>query len=283
MYSYDPSGKLIGSYEYLENEKLTRHQAYYAYDDLSRLTHVYQTVNYKVGSVGTHEEEIVERYVYDGRGRLTGAYSTLGDFDVGTVLQYDDFDRITSKGYVISVEPSEDYLVSGYYTYAALTGRGTTAQVETYTSTVEDPDWNIIDETVYRFTYDENGNITEIRNGSNAIIAQYTYDALGQLMQEINTSFNRRYVWTYDDAGNILSKKIYNKSSGALIETKNYTYSTGSWGDLLTGVGSTTIQYDSIGNPKMWGQKDGSIWYDGAILEWQGRQLHKDFLLNILL
>ena len=23
----------------------------------------------------------------------------------------------------------------------------------------------------------------------------------------------------------------------------------------------------------MWGQKDGSIWYDGAILEWQGREL----------
>ena len=60
MYSYDPSGKLIGSYEYLENENLARYHANYAYDDLSRLTNVYQTVNYKVGSVGTHEEEIEE-------------------------------------------------------------------------------------------------------------------------------------------------------------------------------------------------------------------------------
>ena len=50
-------------------------------------------------------------------------------------------------------------------------------------------------------------------------------------------------------------------------------YSTGSWGDLLIAIGSDTIQYDTIGNPTMWGRQEDNVWYDGAILEWQGRQL----------
>ena len=33
----------------------------------------------------------------------------------------------------------------------------------------------------------------------------------------------------------------------------------GTWGDLLTQVGSDTIQYDSIGNPTMWGRMGREI------------------------
>ena len=43
---------------------------------------------------------------------------------------------------------------------------------------------------------------------------------------------------------------------------------------MLTQFGSDSIEYDKIGNPTIWGQKnEDNIWYNGAILEWQGRQL----------
>ena len=32
-------------------------------------------------------------------------------------------------------------------------------------------------------------------------------------------------------------------------QAQSYTYSTGAWGDLFTGVGGNTIEYDEIGNP----------------------------------
>lgn len=47
----------------------------------------------------------------------------------------------------------------------------------------------------------------------------------------------------------------------------------GSWGDLLIAIGNTAIEYDTIGNPTMWGENSGGIWYNGALLEWQGREL----------
>jgi len=46
VYSYDPSGKMIGSYEYLALEDFSRNHAHYVYDKLSRLTHNKYTVNY---------------------------------------------------------------------------------------------------------------------------------------------------------------------------------------------------------------------------------------------
>ena len=49
---------MIGSYEYFSTEQLSRYHAHFLYDELSRLTHVYQTVNYKVGDSATAEDEI---------------------------------------------------------------------------------------------------------------------------------------------------------------------------------------------------------------------------------
>jgi len=41
-------------------------------------------------------------------------------------------------------------------------------------------------------------------------------------------------------------------------------------------VGSDSIEYDKIGNPTIWGQKnEDGIWFNGALLEWQGRELQK--------
>ena len=42
----------------------------------------------------------------------------------------------------------------------------------------------VVSSTEYRYTYDANGNITQIRDGNNVIQYQYTYDDLGQLIRE---------------------------------------------------------------------------------------------------
>ena len=122
--------------------------------------------------------------------------------------------------------------------------------------------------TTYNYTYDDRGNITEIRDAGGLIQYRYHYDDLGQLTREDNRAKNQTYIYTYDNAGNITSKKTHALSMGAIlgaeVSTVAYTYGNASWGDLLTKYGSTTITYDSIGNPTKIG------YYD---LTWQGREL----------
>ena len=82
--------------------------------------------------------------------------------------------------------------------------------------------------------------------------AEYTYDALGQLLTE---TVNGAVVnaMTYDNYGNILTKNGI-----------NYTYDT-VWRDLLTSYDGQTITYDAQGNPTA---------YLGHTLTWEkGRQL----------
>ena len=113
-----------------------------------------------------------------------------------------------------------------------------------------------------------NGNITQIRDGSNTVQYRYAYDALGQLIREDNRALNQTLVYTYDGAGNIESKTVYafttSSTLGAVQQTFSYTYGDTSWGDLLTNWNGTAITYDAIGNPTQIGT---------SMLTWQGRQL----------
>ena len=81
----------------------------------------------------------------------------------------------------------------------------------------------------------------------------YTYDALGQLLEEkVNGAVVN--TMTYDNYGNIRTK------NGVV-----YTYGDTVWKDLLTGYGNQTIAYDAQGNPTS---------YLGHTLTWEkGRQL----------
>ena len=113
-----------------------------------------------------------------------------------------------------------------------------------------------------KYTYDCNGNITEIRNG-NDLVAKYTYDGLNQLTREDNAVFSKTYTFTYDAGGNILEKKTYAYSIGTLgtlIDTKTYTYATTGWKDRLTSFDGETITYDALGNPTV---------YRGHALTWK--------------
>ena len=84
------------------------------------------------------------------------------------------------------------------------------------------------------------------------ISTTYVYDSANQLIRENNQAGNFTHVWTYDDAGNILSRKEYAYTTGALgapTDTVTYSYGDSNWGDKLTSYDGKTITYDGVGNP----------------------------------
>lgn len=136
--------------------------------------------------------------------------------------------------------------------------------------------WEHISEYIYGYTYDANGNITEIsRRHKTAETAytkqqQFAYDELNQLVRADDLVKNCTEVYTYDNGGNILSVTTYPLTWGSLdgvtaTKTVNYGYGDTNWKDKLTSYDGQAITYDEIGNP---------LSYRGYTLTWQnGRQL----------
>jgi len=131
-------------------------------------------------------------------------------------------------------------------------------------------------EVILSYTYDANGNITEIsRRHKTAETAytkqqQFAYDELNQLVRADDLVKNCTEVYTYDNGGNILSVTTYPLTWGSLdgvtaTKTVNYGYDDTNWRDKLTSYDGQAITYDEIGNP---------LSYRGYTLTWQnGRQL----------
>ena len=104
-----------------------------------------------------------------------------------------------------------------------------------------------------RYTYDNNGNITAVRNGSaTEYHVKYTYDGINQLIREDNAVLDKSWTFSYDTAGNILSKKEYAYTTGTLgsvLDTKTYTYAGTGRKDRLISWDGEAIEYDAMGNP----------------------------------
>ena len=94
-----------------------------------------------------------------------------------------------------------------------------------------------------RYVYDENGNIKEIRNGYNNIVAKYEYDELDRITKEENEN-GQKTEYGYDNNGNILYKKTLS-STGSAVSTIPYVYA----GDRLLSYNNEKCVYDSLGNP----------------------------------
>ena len=102
------------------------------------------------------------------------------------------------------------------------------------------------------YEYDAEERITKVTDSVDGTTT-YTYDALGQLLEE---KVNGKVVnsMEYDNNGNITKKN-----------GKEYAYGDAKWKDLLTGFDGKTISYDTQGNPTS---------YLGKTLTWEkGRQL----------
>ena len=129
-----------------------------------------------------------------------------------------------------------------------------------------------IEDRAYSYTYDEVGNITQIKekpagSTSYGVKVSYTYDRWGQLVRENNVDLNKTIVYTYDAGGNITKRTEYPYTTGTVgtaTKTVNYTYGA-AWKDKLTKYDGQTISYDEIGNPE--------TYRDGMTFTWQGRQM----------
>ena len=62
----------------------------------------------------------------------------------------------------------------------------------------------------YTYTYDDNGNILTISDGTDT--TSYVYDSQNQLLRENNQEQGRTYTWAYDSGGNIIDQKTYDYS-----------------------------------------------------------------------
>ncbi len=125
------------------------------------------------------------------------------------------------------------------------------------------------------YTYDANGNITQISEKSSSddtadVLVTYVYDGMSQLIRENNREAGTTTVYTYDTNGNITGSKTYayteGEVSGDASESHSWSYENSSWRDLLTSYDGTAITYDASGNPL--------TYRNGSTLTWEGgRQL----------
>ena len=117
--------------------------------------------------------------------------------------------------------------------------------------------------------YDENGMLTG--SGPNEITARYTYDESGQLVRTNDSFANYTSSYVYDSRGNMISKKLYDYTTGELNsltpkETTTFTYASNGWKDQLVSINGEELTYDENGNLRTYGDKTFS-WCHGTRLE----------------
>ena len=232
-YTYDSAGRLLNvvgkSLGNMPNINFTN-----TFNEDGKLT----AVNRKVGSTSLQMQ-----YNYSDGGRLLNEVFNNGNTQHYT---YDALGRVSEK--TVKTSAGAGVLTNSYTFRAGAETDTTTAMIST--ETLSGNGWS----NTYGYTYDANGNITEITKDGE-VYATYTYDDLNQLTGAVIDGTT--YAYTYDDGGNILSMQINGY-------TMNFGYNNSEWSDLLTSYGSWGILYDEIGNPE---------YYKDMQLEWEGRQL----------
>ena len=209
------------------------------------------------------------QYEYDLNNNLTKLRQSAGGSSWTTEYTYDKDNRpltakvngktITDSYNATGTRASRVYGFSTPYTvaltYLAGANGSKTGMLQSYKNGSE---------AAYTYAYDDNGNVTSITKGSAS--ASYTYDALNQLTR-VNDGFtNKTTTYTYDNAGNILERKEYAYTTGALgtpVDTVTYAYDS-TWKDKLVSYDGEAITYDEIGNP---------LSYRGYTMAWEGKRL----------
>ena len=212
------------------------------------------TINYTYGKFANGQmPDQVYTVTYPSGGKTQYAYDALGRRTTETILYYN------ANVYTNS------------YTYQDGAGSDTTStQVATY-STLNG---------TYGYTYDGNGNITQIvfspAGGGASQTTRYAYDEMNRLTREDNPFTDKTYRYRYDKTGNILKSETYAYTTGTLpaspTSSVTYTYDA-AWKDKLTKYGSQNITYDAIGNPTAIGVNT---------LQWTGRMLDSYTSVNNL-
>ena len=242
-YEYDGAGRLIRAYRadadgapLLQAENL-----YDAYGRAKSSTYVMpnQTQNYTL--------------TYRNKSSLLSTISLPDPTGTAKIsYSYDAFDRISymflNSMNVPDIQTTFQYVdrVNGSATY-------TSSRIAKETLTTENAS-----SLTYAYTYDANGNITEIKRNNSSYLL-YEYDSLGRLTRESSYTTLTYDRYAYDGSGNRVSKNTY-YWSGTLKSGETYGYTNSTWGDLLTNYDGTTISYDASGNPTKWKNASNLYW-----------------------
>lgn len=269
LYNYDSENRLSGYVEYKLNDKTNTLGIKYIYNDKNQLSQIQTTQDYTLGN----EKQTVywfENYFYNDENDLLeefyvssdAGYVTNGPSDIGITFTYDIIERLSQKLFTIEGDTTFTNTVTLAYNDS---GKKASSQISSYSTRIGSNT-----PTTYNYTYDANGNITQIVDGESKV-TKYTYDDLNQLIREDNPYTNESYVFAYDNNGNRTSKKTYAYTTGTLgtaTATQSYTYGDTSWGDRLTKYNNVNITYDTIGNPLSYnnGTAYTFTWSDGRRL-----------------
>ena len=223
----DENGELKTLVETINDARITTG---YNYDTDNRVTGVVHTIN--LDEDAEAEATVSRGYQYDAYGRLSKRIAGNG---TATPVVTDEliYRGVTLKRIDPETHEESDVLA-------------TSGQVNTLKITSTQGGYSIL----YTYTYDANGNITSVNDGT--YTTYYFYDSQNQLIRENSEATGKSRVWTYDGAGNITSRKEYtyinNAAIGNLLSTVQYGYTNSTWGDLLTNYNGQAFTYDAVGN-----------------------------------
>lgn len=219
-YTYDAAGRRTA----LEQGGARRVQ--WAYDEENNLAGITETQDGGARTV---------TFRYDEQGRLAG-------MDYGAVeiaYTYGEGGRLERQTLLHEGAP----VVTRTADYLDAADGQTTARVAAWRTEAGGQ------ERAARYTYDANGNIESITDEAGTV--RYTYDEADQLVREDNAAAGRTWAWVYDAGGNLLEKRVYPYTEGALGEPERvieYTYGESRWGDLLQGYDGRTLTTDENGS-----------------------------------
>ena len=254
---YDSKGILV-----YERDNVNNQRTYYKYDEQGRNVgeHVVSTVN----SNAYNNELYKTRLTYDDDGNINYQSITANGNTISTPFSYNDDGLLETAQLTGTRAVTYSYDDDQRLTSRSLSTNTPVTEEFTYNEDESIKTHKIGNDT-YSYTYNDEGNITEIKK--NDVLRQsYVYDSENQLIRENNLDTNKTVTYTYDNGGNVSEKKEYAYTLGEVGTANNtisYTYDT-TWKDLLTNFNGQTISYDQIGNPTT---------YRGATTTWFGRQM----------
>ena len=239
QYNYDNRGNLA----YTQDP--TGAREYYYYDLADRMT--------KFSNAGG----ISGSYTYDANSNLNTKTFDLNGGNLNKITYNMDKDnRLTSQTFDSTTQaltydglsrPTSVKTTAGSASYTTNYGYVNTATANKTTPLIASVTNGA--NPALNYTYDANGNIATISNGS-TLQQKFYYDGLNQLIREDNVALNKSIVYNYDIGGNLTSKVEYPYTTGTTLgtatKTTPYVYGNSGWTDQLTSFDGKAITYDAI-------------------------------------